>query len=129
MPAVLIVEDSENSRAMLEIAFLGIPDLSVLMVPSAVEALRMLDMAVRGGTGDGHGPEYAAHGRVRVNPPGAGGPKALGYAYHRNKRRYRPGNSGADCGVGSGSILSETVFAGAGAPETGATSQWQDALV
>jgi CheY-like chemotaxis protein len=43
MSAVLIVEDSENSRAMLEIAFLGIPDLSVLMVPSAVEALRILD--------------------------------------------------------------------------------------
>ena len=43
MPAVLIVEDSENSRAMLEIAFLGIPDLSVLMVPSAMEALRILD--------------------------------------------------------------------------------------
>ena len=48
MPAVLIVEDSENSRAMLEIAFLGIPDLSVLMVPSAVEALRILD---NGGSG------------------------------------------------------------------------------
>ena len=43
MPAVLIVEDSENSRAMLEIAFLGIPDLSVLVVPSAVEALRVLN--------------------------------------------------------------------------------------
>jgi CheY-like chemotaxis protein len=48
MSAVLIVEDSENSRAMLEIAFLGIPDLSVLMVPSAVEALRILD---NGGSG------------------------------------------------------------------------------
>ena len=43
MSAVLIVEDSENSRAMLEIAFLGIPDLSVLMVPSAMEALRILE--------------------------------------------------------------------------------------
>jgi CheY-like chemotaxis protein len=43
MSAVLIVEDSENSRAMLEIAFLGIPDLSVLIVPSAVEALRILE--------------------------------------------------------------------------------------
>ena len=48
MSAVLIVEDSENSRAMLEIAFLGIPDLSVLMVPSAVEALRILE---NGGSG------------------------------------------------------------------------------
>jgi CheY-like chemotaxis protein len=28
---------------MLEIAFLGIPDLSVLIVPSAVEALRILE--------------------------------------------------------------------------------------
>jgi two-component system chemotaxis response regulator CheY len=40
--SVLIVEDSENSAAMLEMAFLGIPGLSVLMVPSAVEALRIL---------------------------------------------------------------------------------------
>lgn len=43
MPAVLIVEDSENSAAMLEIAFLGIPGVSVLMAPSAVEALRLLN--------------------------------------------------------------------------------------
>jgi CheY-like chemotaxis protein len=42
MPAVLIVEDSENSAAMLEIAFLGIPGVSVLMAPSAAEALRLL---------------------------------------------------------------------------------------
>ncbi len=42
MPAVLIVEDSENSAAMLEIAFLGIPGLSVLTTPSGVEALRIL---------------------------------------------------------------------------------------
>jgi CheY-like chemotaxis protein len=39
---VLVVEDSENSAAMLEIAFSGIPDVSVLMAPSAVEALRIL---------------------------------------------------------------------------------------
>jgi CheY-like chemotaxis protein len=43
MSAVLIVEDSENSAAMLEIAFLGIPGLSVLMAPTAAEALRILD--------------------------------------------------------------------------------------
>src|ERR1035437_1499723 len=42
MPAVLIVEDSENSAAMLEIAFLGIPGVSVLMAPSAADALRIL---------------------------------------------------------------------------------------
>jgi CheY-like chemotaxis protein len=41
--AVLIVEDSENSAAMLEMAFLGIPDLRVMQVPSGVEALRILD--------------------------------------------------------------------------------------
>ena len=45
MPAVLIVEDSENSAAMLEIAFLGIPGVSVLMAPSAREALCILDGA------------------------------------------------------------------------------------
>jgi two-component system, chemotaxis family, chemotaxis protein CheY len=39
---VLVVEDSENSAAMLEIALSGIPDVSVLMAPSAVEALRIL---------------------------------------------------------------------------------------
>ncbi len=40
--AVLIVEDSENSAAMLEIALLGIPGLAVLMASSAFEALRIL---------------------------------------------------------------------------------------
>ena len=42
MRAVLIVEDSENSADMLEIAFLGIPDLAVVLASSAVEALRIL---------------------------------------------------------------------------------------
>jgi CheY-like chemotaxis protein len=41
--AVLVVEDSENSAAMLEIAFLGIPGVSVLLTASAVEALRILN--------------------------------------------------------------------------------------
>jgi two-component system chemotaxis response regulator CheY len=41
--AVLVVEDSENSAAMMEIAFLGIPGLAVLMTASAVEALRILN--------------------------------------------------------------------------------------
>jgi len=40
--AVLIVEDSENSAATLEIAFLGIPDLVVRLAASAVEAMRIL---------------------------------------------------------------------------------------
>src|ERR1700722_7140960 len=40
--AVLIVEDSENSASMLEIAFLRIPGLSVLLASSAFEALRIL---------------------------------------------------------------------------------------
>ena len=47
MPAdgasVLIVEDSENSAATLEIAFLRIPGVTVLTAASAVEALRILD--------------------------------------------------------------------------------------
>ena len=41
-PAVLIVEDSENSASLLEIAFLQIPGLSVLLASSALEALRIL---------------------------------------------------------------------------------------
>ena len=43
MRAVLIVEDSENSAATLEIALLGIPGLSVLVASSAVEAMRILE--------------------------------------------------------------------------------------
>ena len=41
--SVLIVEDSENSAATLEIAFLGIPGVSVLTASSAFEALRILN--------------------------------------------------------------------------------------
>src|SRR5215469_7006822 len=39
---VLIVEDSENSAATMEMALLGIPGLSVLRAPSGLEALRIL---------------------------------------------------------------------------------------
>src|SRR3954447_15499506 len=46
--AVLIVEDSENSAATLEIALLGIPGVRVRMASSGLEALRILD-------GDGGG--------------------------------------------------------------------------
>ncbi|HTP35089.1 MAG TPA: response regulator [Candidatus Acidoferrales bacterium] len=41
--AILIVEDSENSAAMLEMAFLGIPGVTVVQAASGVEALRLLD--------------------------------------------------------------------------------------
>jgi two-component system chemotaxis response regulator CheY len=41
--AVLVVEDSENSAAMLEIALTGIPGVAVLLTASAVEAMRILD--------------------------------------------------------------------------------------
>ena len=43
MPDVLVVEDSENSAAMLEMAFLGIPGVSVRLAGSAAEAWRILD--------------------------------------------------------------------------------------
>ena len=43
MPDVLIVEDSESSAVMLEMVSLGIPGVSVRTVPSAAEALRVLD--------------------------------------------------------------------------------------
>src|ERR1017187_7972465 len=39
---VLIVEDSENSAAMLEIALSSIPGVTLLMATSAVEAWRIL---------------------------------------------------------------------------------------
>ncbi|MBS1856414.1 MAG: response regulator [Acidobacteria bacterium] len=39
---VLIVEDSEHSAAMLEIAFSAIPDVFLTVAPSAVEAWRIL---------------------------------------------------------------------------------------
>ena len=71
MPAVLIVEDSENSAAMLEIAFLGIPGVSVLMAPSAVEALNILD--------DGSGP-------VRVMVTDLNMPRMDGYELIRRVR-------------------------------------------
>ena len=67
--AVLIVEDSENSAATLEIAFLGIPGLSVLMASSALEALRILRRRRRPVQRDRHRSEYAAHGRLRDDPP------------------------------------------------------------
>ena len=40
--SVLIVEDSENNAATMEMALLGIPGLSVLRAPSGLEALRIL---------------------------------------------------------------------------------------
>ena len=40
--AVLIVEDSENNAATLEIALFGIPGLSILLASSAMEALSIL---------------------------------------------------------------------------------------
>ena len=43
---VLLVEDSENSAAMMEIAFSTIPRVSLMLARSAMEAWRML----RGGT-------------------------------------------------------------------------------
>jgi DNA-binding response OmpR family regulator len=42
---VLIVDDSENTASTLEVAFLAIPDLTVLLASSAIEAWRMLDAA------------------------------------------------------------------------------------
>ena len=39
---VLVVEDSENSAIMMEMALLGIPGLSLLMASSGLEALRIL---------------------------------------------------------------------------------------
>jgi CheY-like chemotaxis protein len=39
---VLIVEDSENSAATMEMALLGIPGVAVLRAPSGLEALRIL---------------------------------------------------------------------------------------
>jgi two-component system chemotaxis response regulator CheY len=39
---ILVVEDSENSAAMLEIALSGIPEVMVVMAASALEAWRIL---------------------------------------------------------------------------------------
>ena len=40
---VLVVEDSENAAAMLEIALGGIPGVAVHLTTNAVDALRVLD--------------------------------------------------------------------------------------
>jgi two-component system, chemotaxis family, chemotaxis protein CheY len=45
---VLIVEDSENSAATMELALLGIPGLEVLRAPSGLEALRILNQSGSG---------------------------------------------------------------------------------
>ncbi len=42
--SVLIVDDSENAAATLEIALLGIPGLSVILASSGREALRLLQL-------------------------------------------------------------------------------------
>jgi CheY-like chemotaxis protein len=42
MRSVLIVDDSENSAATLELALLSIPDLAVMTATSGAEALRIL---------------------------------------------------------------------------------------
>lgn len=42
---ILIVEDSENAAALLEIALAGIPGVSVRLASDAVEALRILNSA------------------------------------------------------------------------------------
>jgi CheY-like chemotaxis protein len=42
---VLIVEDSENSAATMELALFGIPGLQVLRAPSGLEALRILNQS------------------------------------------------------------------------------------
>lgn len=44
-PTVLIVEDSENAAATLEIALLAIPGVAVRIAASGVDALRILDSA------------------------------------------------------------------------------------
>jgi two-component system chemotaxis response regulator CheY len=41
--SVLIVEDSENSAATLEMALLGMPGVSVLLAASGLEALRIIN--------------------------------------------------------------------------------------
>ena len=41
--AVLIVEDSENNAATMELALLGIPGLSMLFAHTGLEALRIMD--------------------------------------------------------------------------------------
>jgi CheY-like chemotaxis protein len=43
--SVLIVDDSENAMAALEVALLAIPGLAVMTASSGVEALRILDAA------------------------------------------------------------------------------------
>jgi CheY-like chemotaxis protein len=48
---VLVVEDSENSAAMLEIALSDIPGVTVVLAPSALEAWRILSS---------HGPSICA---------------------------------------------------------------------
>jgi CheY-like chemotaxis protein len=70
-PAVLIVEDSENTAATLEIAVMAIPGVSVLLASSGVEALRILD---------------GASGRVRAVVTDLNMPRMDGFELIRNIR-------------------------------------------
>jgi CheY-like chemotaxis protein len=49
--SVLVVEDSEHNAAMLEIALSEIPEVTIVVAPSALEAWRILS---------GHGPSIRA---------------------------------------------------------------------
>src|ERR1700685_2366768 len=42
---VVIVEDAATCAATLEMAFLAIPDIAITVLPSALDALRLLDRA------------------------------------------------------------------------------------
>ena len=46
--SVLIVDDSENATAALEVALLAIPELTVITASSGAEALRILEDAAAG---------------------------------------------------------------------------------
>ena len=80
----------------------------------------------RRGAGHRHRSEHAAHGRLRADPPGSRGPD-LRWPGRRSSWSAPipiPRHAGADRPARSGRIFPQTIFSGAGAPETGAASRW-----
>ena len=126
--AVLIVEDSENSAATIELALSGIPGVSVLFAASGVEALRIMDQpgsAVQAIITDLNMPRmdgFELIRRIRENG------RTSATAHHRGERRHRSRDSRADRANEGGRLFSETFFPGPGVQEIGATSQCHDAL-
>ena len=93
---VLVVEDSENTAAMLEIALSDIPGVSIVLASSALEAWRILSgqgPSIRAIVTDLNMPRMDGFELIRrVRADG----RLVGHTDRGGERRHRPGHSPAD---------------------------------